>query len=110
MSKNPVFARAVVEALEKHLKAQIPEFYWAVEKGRQWPYAPSTRWPDQPSLDFHLRDGGDGVVIRVIHNNDSAPLAGEILLAVKFSTSLAHAGPCVEAMAKFFKNLDVSAL
>jgi hypothetical protein len=110
MTTKLIYARLVVETLEKHLKAQIPEFYWAVEKGRQWPYAPSTLWPDQPSLDFHLRDAGDGVVVRVIHNNDAAPLAGEILLAVKFSTSIAHVGPCIEAMAKFFKGLDVSAL
>jgi hypothetical protein len=110
MSTKPVFARAVAEALGKHLESACPEFYWASEKDRQWPYAPSLRWPDQPSLDFHCRDSGEGLVVRVVHNNDVNPIAGQVLLAVKFTVGLAQSGSCIEAMAKFFRGLDVSAL
>ena len=110
MSTKIVFARSVAEALEKHLVFQCPSLYWATATGRQWPYAPSTRWPEQPNLEYHVRDSGDGVTIRVIHNTDRNPLAGEILLAAKFSTGIAYIGPCIEAMAKFFQNLDVATL
>ena len=110
MSIKPVFARAVAEALFQHFtKCNVP-VYWVTEKDRQWPYAPSTPWPEQPSLDFHIRNESDGFVVRVIQNNDFNPLAGEILLAVKFEASLIHAGAYFEALAKFFRDLDVSTL
>ena len=110
MSTKPIYARAVAEALLKHfLECKVP-VYWVTEKGRQWPYAPSTRWPEQPSLDFHIRNDSDGFVVRVIQNSDFNPLAGEILLAVKFEASLIQAGACIEALAKFLRDLDVSTL
>lgn len=111
MPKKLVFVRAVVEALTNHLRDTVPEFYWAQERGRVWPYAPSARWPDQPSLDFHLRHtGGEGVVIRVYQNTLVDPLVGELLFAVKFTTGIDGVGRCLDAMTKFLKTLDVSTL
>ena len=110
MSQNTVYARAVAVALGKHLISTCPQFYWACEKDRQWPYAPSLQWPAQPSLDFHCRDSGEGLVVCVVHNNDANPIAGQVLLSVKFTVGLAQSGSCIEAMAKFFRDLDLSAL
>lgn len=110
MTAKVVYARDVAEAMHKHLQATVPSFYWAVAQGTQWPYAADVRWPEQPSLDYHLRHTGEGVLVRVFHNTHQDPLAGEALLCIKFTIGLAHCGHCIEAVAAFLNNLDVSTL
>lgn len=110
MTAKVIYARDVAEAMHKHLQATVPSFYWAVAHGNQWPYAANVRWPDQPSLDYHLRHTGDGLLVRVFHSTNRDPLAGEPLLGIKFSIGLAHSGHCIEAVAAFLNNLDVSTL
>jgi hypothetical protein len=108
--KGQVYARTVAQALGEHLTATIPSFYWVTASGRQPPYAPNTLWPDHPSLDFHIRDTGEGLMVRVVHNDQCTPLAGEVLLVVKFSVGITHGGACIEAVAKYLRGLDVCAL